>query len=628
MRRMRRSVFLAGLITAGLVIGAGGYPALAVTASSPIGTWGAAVNVPGTSATDGAAVNGVSCAPGGECTAVGNGLGSNDSAFAITEKNGAWGRTTQIPGASKLGQFGGQVTSVSCPATGDCLVVGTTLDQAWYSQEIKGQWGKAALIPGLPGSSASSPTFVLSLLASCSSPGDCAVAGEYFTSSGTGSTPSSTATIFVASETGDNHWKPAATVAGVPSSTNALAEITALSCASAGNCVLGGAVISGEAVAAVRSAGEAAPELALGDLRSARSLLAGDLARQAPAPTSPSITAVPFVASEIGGTWQAAAQPSLGTSVALALVTSAACPPGGEDGCVVAGVYATSETASAPGGSFLVSPQGTTWSTPAINSTLGISALACPAAGGCTAAGSDAHSVAAVARESNGTWGRTTDLPSAKSLSYKGKKASSSEVEGLACPSAGNCSVVGSYTIGNVSSPADTEGFVGREANGSWSPVYVPASLTSLNSGADANYGGEAGLGDGGLACASAANCAAGGSYSTAKYGLGAFIQAEVPQRATATTLKRSHSIVTYGREQFEKLSVAVTAKSGTPGGTVTVMAGTKAVCVITLRSGQGSCALSPKQFRPGHYHLVALYHAGWPYGDSASSSWPLTVKS
>ena len=623
MRRVRRTVFLAALVTAGLVIGAVGYPALAASASSPIGTWGSAVNLPGTSAElGGAEVTGVSCAPGGECTAVGGGLASTGSAFAIAEKNGAWGRTIPIPGASKLGEFGGQATSVSCPATGDCLVVGTAGSEAWYAQETGGHWSNATYIPGLK-SLSSSAFFLLSEIASCSSPGNCAVAGDYFTDDAT----SLTGTVFVTSESA-GHWKPAVTtMAGLPDPTDSLPELTTLSCASAGNCVLGGGVISGTGSSAGSSVREAARELASGDLRSARSLLARNAVRPAAGSDSPTVAVAPFVASEVSGNWQGAVQPSLGTSAPLAVVTSAACPSGDEDGCIVAGVYATSETASEPGGSFLLSPQGTTWSTPATNSTLAISSLACPTAGNCTGAGSDVHGVAAVARESNGTWGSTTDLPSAKSMSYKGKKASSSEVEGLACPSAGNCSVVGTYTTGNASSPTDTEGFVGREANGAWSPVHVPASLTSLNSGGEATYSGETGV-NGALACASAANCAAGGSYGTNKYGTGAFIQAEVPIRATATTLKRSHSIVTYGREQFERLSVAVTAKSGTPGGTVTVMAGTKAVCTITLKSGQGSCALSKKQFRPGHYHLVADYHAGWPYGDSASSSWPLTVNS
>jgi hypothetical protein len=97
--------------------------------------------------------------------------------------------------------------------------------------------------------------------------------------------------------------------------------------------------------------------------------------------------------------------------------------------------------------------------------------------------------------------------------------------------------------------------------------------------------------------------------------------------RGTVTTLTRSHSIVTYGVEQREMLTVSVTAKQGTPGGRVTVKSGAATVCVITLKAGTGSCSLAATQFKPGGYHLVASYPGSWPYGGSASPSWPLTVK-
>ncbi len=147
--------------------------------------------------------------------------------------------------------------------------------------------------------------------------------------------------------------------------------------------------------------------------------------------------------------------PSTGT----AAVTAAACPP--EGACVVAGDDVASDSASAPTGSFLLSQSGTTWSAPVMNSALAISALACPSAGECTAAGVNSHNIAAVARQDNGAW-TTTQLPGATSLSYKGKKASSSEADYLACPSAANCSVVGTYYIDSASALIANGAFVGR----------------------------------------------------------------------------------------------------------------------------------------------------------------------
>ncbi len=384
MRRVRRAVFWAGLVSGALLVGVGGSLALAGTAapaasaSSPTGTWGTASNVPGTSPVDGAEVAAISCAPGAECTAVGNGLtsGGSGSAFAVTEKNGAWGKAAPIPGAASVGQFGGEVTSVSCPASGDCLAVGTTLDGGWYAQEVKGHWGKAATLPGLQNLSTSD--IVFSLLASCSSPGDCAVAGEYLDAAGTDATGS----VFVASQAG-GHWVPAAAVAGVPSTANSIPEVIALSCASPGDCVIGGGVLS---VQAQSVGGGSVRDRALRALRSARAMAARGPARPAAGSGSLSVTAVPFVASEVGGAWQAAVQPSLGlTPAGIGLVTSAACPPGG--GCVAAGFYAASDAASALAGSFLVTQAGATWSAATTNSTLAITGLACPAAGHCTAAG-------------------------------------------------------------------------------------------------------------------------------------------------------------------------------------------------------------------------------------------------
>jgi hypothetical protein len=532
------------------------------------------------------------------------------NSFAITEKNGVLGKVAQIPGLAKLGPLvADEVTSVSCPASGDCLVVGTTSGQGWYAQEVKGTWGNAAWIPGLQ-SLVNTSGAVVSPLASCASPGNCAVTGSYMTAAGT----NVTGAAFVASEA-SYHWVPAAAVAGLPNTTNSQPAIGALSCASPGNCVLGGELMAGPPA----PTGGSARERALDEVRSARSLLTRHLMRPATASATATPSALPFVASEVSGKWQGAVEPSLGLpSTGIGLVTAAACPPGGE--CVVAGLYATTDTASMPSGSFLVTQSGTTWSAPATNSALYILGLACPSAGDCTAAGADVHDIAAVARQNSGAWGKTTDLPGATSLSYKGMKASSSVVDGLACPSAANCGVVGEYTIGSVSNPADLEAFAAGEANGTWSPVTVPAGLTSLSSGGFAAFSG--------VACASAANCAAGGEYATAKQGLGAFILAEVPVRATATTLTRSHSIVTYGDEEAEKLSVAVTSKSGTPGGKVTVKAGAATVCTITLRFGKGSCTLSARQFKAGTYHLVANYAGTWPYAKSASSSWPVTVRS
>lgn len=69
-----------------------------------------------------------------------------------------------------------------------------------------------------------------------------------------------------------------------------------------------------------------------------------------------------------------------------------------------------------------------------------------------------------------------------------------------------------------------------------------------------------------------------------------------VTRAATRTALHLSASKVSYGHEQKERTSVAVTpAYAGTVTGTVSVEVCRTTVCKITLRSGKGSYVLSAK---------------------------------
>jgi hypothetical protein len=106
-----------------------------------------------------------------------------------------------------------------------------------------------------------------------------------------------------------------------------------------------------------------------------------------------------------------------------------------------------------------------------------------------------------------------------------------------------------------------------------------------------------------------------------------AAVAVRVARAATKTGLRLSAAEVTYGHEQAEKLTVAVTPRyAGTPAGTVTVSAGTATVCVIALRSRAGRCALSAEELGPGTYALVARYAGGADFTGSASGGKNLTV--
>jgi Bacterial Ig-like domain (group 3) len=640
----------AGLVTAGLVVGVGGVPVLAAqaapaatapAATAPVhGVWLPARELPGTSVASGiASVDAVACAPGAECVTADDTMSNTgaSSDFLLSEKSGSWGKAQQIPGLAALAGSGGfaQISSVACPASGYCVAVGSygnTASHAFVAWETRGAWGNAAQIPGL--AALDTGGLGSANLVSCPSVGNCTVAGDY----GTGSAANPVLHEFVASEA-NGAWRGALPVPGLDALADVAggneATVTSLSCASAGNCALGGEYLS-----ALSS--PAAGPVGLGDVRrelaSARSLTrSGQSARLAqfghsarlalarPLASAPQATGQdavePFVASEVNGTWSNATAPAIPglTGSGQSFVTSVQCPAAGH--CVAAGAYYVSDTSNA-GGAFYVTQSGTGWSAPTTNSIFAAAALACSSAGNCTAAGSDVRGVATVQREVNGAWGAASELPGASGLAYQGKKAVLSEVEDLACPSAGNCSAVGLYATGTAANPTALESFVASQVNGAWSAAQVPPGLASLSTGGFTFASG--------LACASAANCLTGGEYAAAGAhgGIGAFVLTEVPVQPTGTLIGLSTGTVHYGREQAERVAVkVVTAHLGIPTGRVVVWAGTKAVCVIPLTSGKGSCLLTAKELRTGTYHLVARYSATAPYAQSTSVARTLVVK-
>ncbi|MCW2935284.1 MAG: hypothetical protein JWM19_6246, partial [Actinomycetia bacterium] len=557
----RRSAFVVGLVTASLVVGASSAPVLAASAapaaSAPVrGVWLPARELPGTSLASGvSSVDAVACAPGAECVTADDTFDLKtgaDVSFLLSERNGNWGNAQQIPGLAALAGPGGQarINSMACPASGYCLAVGTygfTTSRAFVAQETRGAWGKPAPIPGL--NAMDTARAGSANLVSCPSVGNCTVAGDY----GTGSNNNPVPHEFVASEA-SGHWHDAAAVPGLDALAGVAgggeAEVTSLSCASAVDCALGGTYMTAPAPT--------------GSLRDLRHDLAGarpatqfsQLVRLALArpQVGSSVQGAPFVAGEVGGTWGDATVPAIPglTSSGGATVTSVACPAAGD--CVVGGAYSVSASSNA-GGGFYVTQNGTGWSTPITNSTFAAEDLACTSAGNCMAAGSDVKGIAAVQREESGSWGTPAELPGAASLAYQGKKAAVSAVLSLACPSAGNCSAIGLYATGSATNPTAVQSFVASAVNGPWSAAQVPPGLASLGSSAGLDVLT-------GLACASAANCLAGGPYSVtgSHGGLGAFELTELPVRPTGTLIGLSAGTVVYGTEQAERVSVKVTA--------------------------------------------------------------------
>jgi Bacterial Ig-like domain (group 3) len=212
-------------------------------------------------------------------------------------------------------------------------------------------------------------------------------------------------------------------------------------------------------------------------------------------------------------------------------------------------------------------------------------------------------SLAQSIRVSQGQSTAALALPSAK-LAFdeqNGAMLSYSVGPAASVPPSGSVSVSATSAASGQTTPLCS----GALANGAGSCAMTAAQLAPGHYLVTATYGGDTNYT---------------GSTSTAQ----PFTITRVP---TQTFLSRSPAKVRFGHEQLEHLSVQVTARNGgTPGGNVTIKAGTVRLCVITLKDGKGSCALTAKELRVGTYHLAAHYRGSALFAKSASGTVKLVV--
>jgi hypothetical protein len=203
------------------------------------GRWRRAVQVPGLAALNtggNAEVSSVSCAPPGGCAAVGfyTDGGGHRQGFVAVRRNGRWRQAVQVPGLAALNTGGkAEVSSVSCAAPGNCAAGGFYRDgggrqQGFVVSEKNGSWGTAQQVAGNLNTGPAGGAGVETV--SCASAGNCAAGGQYADGSGD--------QAFVISEV-NGTWASAREVAG-SLNINGLAQVTSVSCASAGNCSAGG----------------------------------------------------------------------------------------------------------------------------------------------------------------------------------------------------------------------------------------------------------------------------------------------------------------------------------------------------------------------------------------------------
>ncbi len=185
------------------------------------------------------AINSVSCASAGNCTAVGNYTDSSGAAthgLLLTETAGVWSTGVQAALPANAGPSS-SLSSASCASAGNCAAVGSYQDTSGGNQgvmltETAGAWS-TGVEAALPANSAPVESVFLRSV-SCSSPGNCAAVGTYIDSS-------NSREGLLLTQAADT-WT---TGVGAPLPANALsppvASVNSVSCALSGSCTAVGA---------------------------------------------------------------------------------------------------------------------------------------------------------------------------------------------------------------------------------------------------------------------------------------------------------------------------------------------------------------------------------------------------
>ena len=617
----------------------------------------------------------VACPAAGACTAGGfysDGGTKKQQGLVIDEAGGLWGAAQDVPLVPQLNTGGSaDVVTVACLAAGECGAGGFYRDatglEGFIGSEVGATWDGSIELPG-SGGNADIDAEACPAFARC-------VVGGYIADTSGNRQP------FV-DEQSAGTWP---TAVPVPGNLNKgfLGEVTSLSCTSLGSCVGGGFYTDAkggrQAFVVTQAHGDWGPMHEV-----AGSLNKGESAevRQVSCAVSPKLISIitcaavgfytdsaghgqAFTATMANGTWAAAVQ--VPGSAALnkggfAELNSVSCPTAGN--CGAGGSYAPSSTSTQP---FVVTETNGTWGkavevpgSAALNTgkNMFVIKVSCVAPGKCGVTGDfhtskDSEGVW-VASQKGGTWGQAGTIPGLSALATGGQ----AEVNGLSCATAGSCGLVGDYiTMTGSQQPFVVSGSVDAPtattmALSATSVVYgheqaervsvnvddvfgsVPTGMVTIKAGNTVACTITLKARQG--ACTVPATKFGPGTVAvTAFYGGGISFQTSqsvaqkftVTKAATKTGLTLSKSSVTFGQEQAEHLSVAVAPQfGGTPAGTVTLKAGTRSVCKITLKAGKGSCTLTSKEFKPGTYQLTASYPGNGGFTGSLSAGRTLKV--
>jgi hypothetical protein len=389
---------------------------------------------------------------------------------------GTWGNAQEVPGSGGLNVSGAEVLSVSCASPGNCGAGGYYTDgsdatQAFAVSQVNGTWGTAQKITGGTGFNSGGEAKILSV--SCASPGNCSAGGYYRDSN-------QHAQAFVVSQV-NGSWGTAREVPGTAALNQGFwAQVTSVSCRSAGNCSGGGYYTDGTGAANTWA----------------------------------------FVVNEVNGTWQQA-QVAPGLTAIMpggaSQILSVSCASAGN--CSAGGYYTDGFSNHQ---AFTVDQVSGTWGTAqqvphsgTINTYWAqVTSLSCASAGNCSAGGyyedSSFRHQAFVASQVNGTWDNAMEAPGTKTLNQNFW----AQVTSVSCTSPANCSAGGYYRDG-ANNP---QGFVIDQVNGTWDNAIQVPGLANLNASSSTINS---------VSCTSSNNCNAGGYYGDSNFTWQALVVSE-----------------------------------------------------------------------------------------------------
>jgi hypothetical protein len=538
----------------------------------------------------------VACASVDSCTAIGDYVDTSDSFQGLIEtwSGGTW-EAVEAPVPSGAGTDDGEVrlSSVTCPSTLSCTVVGTYDNGTSASVGLidtlsGGDW--EAIAPPVPSNANEGSQDVPLSSVTCTSARNCVAVGTYVDEASitqglidTLSGSSWRATEAPPASTGENDdvssfgpvtcgSKRACVVLvdhaysqglidtlsrGIWSSTEAMApnnaqsieaSLNSVACPSAGACTVAGTYDDTSGTT---------QELIGTESGGSWSAIDAPLPSGAPGITVPSFGPVacasatvcdiagvatiepytePFVDTLSGGTWTSGFAPGpSGSDERTEYVSDVACGP--PSTCVVVGSYGNFALHIASGfidGSTASLPSNTT-----MYSSSGLSSASCAGSGSCIAVGGyedasgDEQGLIDAVSGGNLT-GTEAPVPTNAGSNPQAGLAS------VACASAGSCTAVGSYE----DTSGDTDGLLDTLANGTWSTSEAPVPANAATGDADVSLGP--------VACGSASSCAALGDYKDTlgnqdelieTLSKGSWTGTEVPQPDDGSTLAALSSV-------------------------------------------------------------------------------------